>query len=77
MSDSALFGSDIGLIGPACYFLLTLAAWPPVSLTCEPDGAGATAAVLSFFGLRTSRLLRIWPLAMGFSSGAKMNVGAV
>lgn len=60
----------LGVTAPS-YFLLTLAVWPPVSLTCEPDGAGAAVADLSFFGLRISRLLRVWPLAMGLSSGAR------
>ena len=60
----------LGAAAPS-YFLLTLAVWPPVSLTCEPDGAGAAAADLSFFGLRISRLLRVWPLAIGLSFGAR------
>lgn len=40
----------------------------PASLTCDPSNCGAAAATLSFLGFRTSRLLRIWPFAMGLSS---------
>lgn len=41
---------------------------PPDSLTCDPEGGGGDVTVLSFFGLRASRLLRIWPLAIISSS---------
>ena len=38
----------------------------PADFTCAPKGASVFTGAGAFFGFRCSRLLRFWPLAIGF-----------